>query len=110
MNAIYRILPITFLTVMLASLIVGQQADAEEGTCYLKANTQDVYVIVFDLDKEGNQGPQIWQGRINRGETVKITAPHGRFNYDYTYQPGENQPLSGGSARWCNNNLTIQVP
>ena len=65
---------------------------------------------VFDLDKEGNQGSQIWQGRINRGETVKITAPHGRFNYDYTYQPGENQPLSGGSARWCNNNLTIQVP
>ena len=110
MRKICRILPIAFLTVILAGLFAVQQAGAEEGSCYLKANTQDVYVIVFDLDREGNQGRQIWQGRINQGESVKITTPHGRFRYDYNDQPDEDQPLSGGSDRWCNNLETILVP
>ncbi len=110
MRTIYRILPIAFLTVILTGVFAGQDAQAEEGSCYLKTNTQDVYVIVFDMDREGNQGRQIWQGRINQGESVKITTPHGRFRYDYNDQPDEDQPLSGGSDRWCNNLETILVP
>jgi hypothetical protein len=96
--------------VILAGVFVGQHAEAEEGSCYLKANTKDVYVIVFDLDREGNKGHQIWQGRINQGESVKITTPQARFIYDYNDQPDEDQPLSGGSDRWCNNLETILVP
>jgi hypothetical protein len=110
MRKIYRILPIAFLTVILAGIFAGQHAAAEEGSCYLKANTKDVYVVVFDLDRQGNKGSQIWQGRINQGESAKITTPHGRFIYDYNDQPDEDQPLSGGSDRWCNDLKTILVP
>ena len=110
MKTMYRILPIAFLAVVLAGVFAGQQAEAEEGSCYLKANMQDVFVVVFDLDREGNKGGRIWQGRIDQGESVKITAPHGRFIYDYNDQPEEDQPLSGGSDRWCNNLETILVP
>jgi hypothetical protein len=110
MKTIYRILPIAFLTVILAGVFAGQHAKAEEGSCYLKANTKDVFVVVFDLDRQGNKGNQIWQGRINQGESVKITTPHGRFIYDYNDQPEEDQPLSGGADRWCNNLETILVP
>ena len=110
MRKMSRILPIVFLTLILSCLFIITSAVAEEGSCYLQAKTQDVYVIVFDMDREGNQGRQIWQGRINRGESVKITTPHGRFRYDYNDQPEENQPLSGGSLRWCNNLETILVP
>jgi hypothetical protein len=70
MKTIYRISTIAFFTVILAGVFAGQQAEAEEGSCYLKANTQDVFVVVFDLDREGNKGHQIWQGRINQGESV----------------------------------------
>ena len=110
MKTIYRIIPIAFLTVILAGVFAGQHAEAEEGSCYLKANTKDVYMIVFDLDRDGNKGQQIWQGRINQGESVKITTPHARFIYDYNDQPDKDQPLSGGSDRWCNNLETILVP
>jgi hypothetical protein len=67
-------------------------------------------LIVFDLDRDGNQGDQIWQGRINRGESVKITVPHGRFRYDYNAHPDQDQPLSGGFDRSCSNLETILVP
>jgi hypothetical protein len=110
MKTICRILPIAFLAVILAGVFAGKHAQAEENSCYLKATNTDVFVIVFDLDQEGNQGRQIWQGRINQGKSVKITTPHGRFIYNYNDQPDEDQPLSGGSDRWCNNLETILVP
>ncbi|MDJ0984909.1 MAG: hypothetical protein QNJ26_05140 [Desulfobacterales bacterium] len=105
--------PIIFLIVSAFFMVcwwTAQDATAAEGSCYLRAKTQDVFVIVFDIDDEGNQGAQIWQGRINHNEKVKITAPHGRFRYDYNDQPEEDQPLSGGHDRWCNNLNTILVP
>ena len=110
MKKIYQALPIAFLILMLTRFLTGQAAAAEEGSCYLKSNTQDVFVIVFDMDKEGNQGQQIWQGRINQGESVKITTPHGRFRYDYNDQPDKDQPLSGGQERQCQNLNVILVP
>ena len=110
MGKIYRILPIALFTVILAGLFAVQHADAEAGSCYLKANTTDVFVIVFDLDRDGNQGEQIWQGRINQGESVKITAPHGQLRYDYNSEPDVDQPLSGGIDQGCNNLETILVP
>jgi hypothetical protein len=107
---IYRFVLIIFFSIMLTGLLSIAGADAEEGSCYLKASHTDVFVIVFDLDGEGNQGQQLWQGRINQGESVKITVPHGRFRYDYNDQPDEDQPLSGGSDRWCSGLETISIP
>ena len=86
------------------------QADAEEGTCVLEAADKDVFVIVFDADNEGNKGAQIWQGRINQGESAKITAPHARIRYSYNDQPEEDQPLSGDVDRSCSRGEKILVP
>ena len=110
MKSIIRLLFIIFLGIIATSVGLIPGSNAEEGSCYLKANHTDVFVIVFDLDRNGNQGPQIWQGRINQGESVLITTAHGRFRYDYNSQPDEDQPLSGGYDRWCNNKETILVP
>lgn len=101
---------VALAALILAVLLPAQNLDAEEGSCYLKANATDVFVIVYDLDDKGIQGKQIWQGRINQGETAKITTPHGRFTYDYNAQPDVDQPLSGGNDRSCNNLETILVP
>jgi hypothetical protein len=110
MAKLCRILAFVFLTVSLTGFFTIQYAAAEEGSCYLKASATDVFVIVYDLDDNGIQGKQIWQGRINQGKSVKITAPHGRFRYDYNAQPDIDQPLSGGNDRSCSNLETIMVP
>ena len=96
--------------IVFSLVLSSTQGVAAEGTCYLKAGRTDVYIQVLDLDRRGNQGGMIWQGRINANESVKITAPHGRFRYYYNAQPDENQPLSGGVNRWCSRNDTVLVP
>ena len=110
MNKIFRISLIIFLGIIASAIVPIAQSNAEQGSCYLKATDTDVFIIVFDLDRDGNQGPQIWQGRINRGESVLVTTPHGRFRYDYNSEPDKDQPLSGGHDRWCNNKETVLVP
>ena len=110
MNKIFQLLSIVFIAMITNGIVSPPVAQAEEGTCYLQATNTDVFIIVFDMDRDGNQGPKIWQGRINRGESVLITTPHGRFRYDYNSQPDEDQPLSGGYDRWCDNKETILVP
>ncbi len=110
MGKISRIVFIILFTMISAGFLSNLKANAEEGTCVLQASNTDVFIIVFDLDRDGNQGDQIWQGRINQGESVKITAPHALFRYDYNAQPDEDQPLSGGQDRSCNSGETILVP
>ena len=110
MNKSHILLSIALATFNLTVIFSGQDAIAEEGTCYLKEAHKDVFVMVYDMDRDGNQGAQIWQGRLNQGESAKITAPHGRFRYDYNDQPDKDQPLSGGGDRWCNNLNTVLVP
>lgn len=110
MRTPYSLLSIALFALILAAIFTVQEAAAEEGACYLKASNNDVFIIVYDMDPDGNQGAQIWQGRLHQGESVKIMTPHGRFRYDYNDQPDEDQPLSGGNDRWCNNLNTVLVP
>ncbi len=109
MSSLYRCMLIILFTVVSAGLLSLPKADAEEGTCILEAG-KDVFVIVWDLGEDGAKRRQIWQGRINQGETAKITAPHARIRYSYNDQPDEDQPLSGDVERWCNSDETILVP
>ncbi len=105
----FRTVLIILFTVMAAGFLSIFKAAAEEGTCVLQAN-KDVFVMVWDHDEEGNKGRQIWQGRINQGKSVKITAPHAQIRYSYNDQPDENQPLSGDVDRSCSSNEVILVP
>jgi len=110
MTNIFRLSSIIFIAIFTTGIVSLPGAWAEEGTCYLKATNTDVFIIVFDMDRQGNKGEQIWQGRINANESVKISTPHARFVYSYNSRPDEDQPLSGGTERWCNADETILVP
>ena len=98
------------LVMMAAGFVSMPDAAAEEGSCILKATDDDVFLIIYDMNSDGTQGAQIWEGRINAGQSVRITTPHAQFLYDYNSQPDTDQPLSGGGERWCNNDEVILVP
>jgi hypothetical protein len=106
----YRFVLTIIFSILLTGLLSTPGADAEPGSCYLQASNTDVFIIVFDMDDDGNRGQQLWQGRINQGESVKITVPHGQFLYDYNDQPDDDQPLSGGQDRDCSGLNTVLVP
>ncbi len=110
MKGIYRLLSIIFIVIVLTGLISAAKTAAQPGSCYLKANFKDVFVVIYELDRAGNMGGMIWQNRINQGQEVLITVPHARFRYFYNDNPNINQPLSGGLSRWCDGKRTVGVP
>jgi len=105
-----KLLSILFLAVIGAGFVALPGAGADEGSCILQATDSDVFLIIYDMNDDGTRGSQIWEGRINAGQTARITTPHARFVYDYNAQPDTDQPLSGGTERWCNNDEVILVP
>ena len=110
MKTIYKLFSIFFIAMFVVAPVSIPDAKAEEGSCYLQATNTDVFIVVFDMDRDGNKGQKIWQGRINANHPVKISTPHGRFVYDYNSQPDQDQPLSGGTERWCRDDETVLVP
>ena len=95
--------------VLLSVLLLPSSVFSDEGTCYLKAVTE-VYVEVYDLDRQGNDGEMIWSGRLKDGEKVLIKAPHARFRYKYNSEPDEKQALSVGPDKWCDGKNNVAVP
>jgi len=110
MKRIHRLVPIIFFAVVISGCSTTADVDSDEGACYLKATHSDVYVKVFDLDRDGNMGPLIWQGRINQGETARIKTPHAHFRYYYNSEPDVDQPLSGGLDKACDDLEVVFVP
>ena len=109
MQKLFNLFLFAIISIFLAALAMPSAALSEEGTCYLEAVT-DVYVEVYDLDRQGNDGEMIWSGRLNDGETVLIKAPHARFRYKYNSEPDEKQALSVGPDKWCDGKNNVAVP
>lgn len=110
MKRIYQLLSIVFFGLILTGMISPSKTSADQGSCYLKAVRTDVYVVVYDLYRDGNMGYPIWRGRINEGEEVLINAPHGQFRYYVNAPPDVDEPLSGGISRLCSDKRRIGVP
>lgn len=110
MKTIYRLLAFFFFAIILTGLPFASKISATEGSCYIKALRTDVFVILHELNRDGDMGPKIWEGKINEGQEVLVSVPHARFRLYYNDQPDVNQPMSGGNDRWCDGNRTVGVP
>jgi hypothetical protein len=86
------------------------QADVIDNYCYLEAGNVDVYVVVWEEDRQGNKGKKIWQGIVKKSQRVKIQSFFGSIRYSGTVYVKTQDALSGDQSRWCSNAATIGVP
>ncbi len=83
-------------------------ANAEDNSCRLMAPEQDdVWVIVYDADDDGNRKQIIWKGKIEAGKQITVNATDGNIRYDYTLDPGS--PYGGDLSRGCHDQKIILV-
>jgi len=81
---------------------------AEDNTCWLEAPSQDdVWVIAYDADVDGNRGGVIWQGKIAAGQKIKIDSTDGHIRYDYKLDP--DQPYEGDVSAGCFGQRSLSV-
>ena len=96
------------LAIILSCLEVSSALHAEDNSCWVTAPPQDdVWVKVYDSDRDGNRGPLIWKGKIEAGQEHKITSTQGHIRYSYTRDP--YQPYQGENSVGCYDDRRIGV-
>ena len=110
MNKIGQRLTLFFLAVLIAGCAATSNVAPKDGACILKAAHHDVYLKVFEVDRDGNMGPLIWQGRINQGQTARIKTTHAFFRYFYNAEPDVDQPFRSGGDKACDDLDIVSVP
>ena len=109
----YRALKVFLSAVVFISVLIGVsplQADVRDMYCYLEAGNVDVFVIVWEEDRQGNKGIKIWQGIVKQGKRVKISNRFGSIRYSSTVNVGSQDALSGDQSRWCIDDSKVGVP
>jgi hypothetical protein len=97
-----------FLICLVLNLTWIPISSADDNTCWLSAGSQeDVWVIVYDSDDEGDFGDIIWQGKIPAGEKIKISSTDGHIRYQYKMKAHEG--YEGDISADCYEQLTILV-
>jgi hypothetical protein len=93
---------------MISSLAFIPCLFAEDNSCWLTAPPQDdVWVIVYDADGDGNRGKIIWQGKIDAGQEIEITSTDGHIRYDF--KRDKDQPFEGDIDAVCYQKREILV-
>ena len=110
MKRIHRFVPIIFLAAIIAGCSSTPDADSDEGACYLKAARGEVYVKVFDLDRDGNMGALLFQGKIDPQTGTRIKTAHAQFRYYYNPDPNVDRPLSSGPDLACDDHDVVRIP
>jgi hypothetical protein len=67
----------------------------------------DVWVIVYDADSDGNRGQIIWKGKISAGEKIKVTSTDGHIRFDY--KRADDQPYEGDVSVGCFGQRSLSV-
>jgi hypothetical protein len=110
MNRPFKVLLAAIVLISLLAVYSPLQADVPDLYCYLEADSVDVYIVVWEEDRQGNKGRQIWNGIIKQGKRVKIPSRHGAIRYSSTTYIGKEDALSGDTSRWCSDAATVGVP
>ena len=101
---------LVFAAILIFVVISPVRADVKDLYCYMEANTVDVVVKVWDLDRQGNKRGLIWQGRIRKGQRQLVRPHFGRIRYSTTIDVNQKSPLSGDVSRGCEDGESIGVP
>ena len=110
MKVVHRWIPIIFLAAVMTGCSATPDVGSDEGACYLKAAQGEVYVRVFDLDDDGNMGPLVFEGKIDRHTGTRIKTAHAQFRYYYNPDPKIDRPLSSGPDQACDDHDVVFVP
>ena len=97
-------------TVVMSILCPTGHANAEDNTCWFKANSSyDVYFIV--REKTASQGDRqyvMWEGWVKKYEKKRYVSKTGQIRYDY--KTSIDDGIVGDNNAPCKNGNVIHVP
>lgn len=66
-------------------------------------------VKIYAEDSQGGKdGPPVWTGIIQQGQSIPISTQNGRIRYDYRYD--DNDQWKEDIGAWCHNDDNVDIP
>jgi hypothetical protein len=95
--------------VVLFGVLSPLDVAADEFTCEMRVSSDNYWVSVRDLDRDGNPTRDIlFRGSIMRGQTIPLTSRSGRISY--TFKADSDYRDSGRNEGLCRNSRIIRLP
>jgi hypothetical protein len=98
-------------TVFFIDFMIPLEASAADFSCYIRAGRSDTYVVVTDMDRDGNpirRRGETWQGWIKQGQSQALKSRFGKIRYNYR-RMNESRGRGRVFAN-CRSGNTIQLP
>lgn len=121
MKIIYSLPIITFFVIFFTGFLILFEAAASHNTCWLKAGNDDVWVQVYDRDRDGNTindgnfyrkyflgERELWEGKLKNGQTKVIKSSNGEIRYDY--KAASAYRSYGNNTASCSHGEIIRIP
>ena len=107
---IFMLITLTLSAVVILNITQPTEAAANTYTCTIKGGKQEAYVVVTDMDRDGNplrQRGELFQGVLKPNETQTLHSTFGELRYSFKR---DNQLRSRGRVfAGCKGN-TIRLP
>ena len=84
----------------------GEDPGEQSGQCYFQAS-EDTYLKIYDLDKDGVERGTVWEGFLSAGDTKAFNAPYGAVGFATKQAPNDpwNEDQQG-----CMDGEAIDIP
>ena len=97
------------ITTIVIIALVPISAAAQEHTCQIKAERDNIHLYVRDFDRDGNPTRRIiFRGWLLRGQTISIKSLSGRISVNYKADSAKRG--SGSNELRCRQNQTHTLP
>jgi len=102
-----RILTLTaILAILMACVFPVSLMSQEGGQCSFQA-TEDIYLKIYDTDKDGVERGTAWSGHLSAGGQKGFNSPDGQVAY--AVKKEKDDPWEEGQES-CSGSEAIQVP
>ena len=77
---------LAIVAVLFANTAIPTEAAANVYTCTIKGGKHNAYVVVTDMDRDGNpmrQRGELFQGVLDPGQNQDLESVHGKLRYSF---------------------------
>jgi hypothetical protein len=100
---------ISFIAIAVITCFWSFRAAAQEHTCQIKADRDNIHLYIRDFDRDGNPTRRIiFRGWLLKGRTISIKSLSGRISVNY--KADSDKRGSGSNEIKCSGNQTHTLP
>ena len=91
-------------------LVYTKNGISEDNICYLKSNTENLHVSVYEYLPDGTIGRRILNSVLEEDQRILLKSEYEKIYYEYNNDPELPSSVAMGFIRSCKEKETFTLP